>query len=74
MKLSVELLTLSQISPGFYMFAVQVFSKTLWVKEKLFIMSDFSFFYSVFCPFWELFAIFIKFEIVVCKRFLFGRV
>ena len=31
-------------------------------------------FHSVFYPFWELSAIFIKFKIVVCKLFQFGRV
>ena len=41
--------------------------KTLWEKEKLLIMSNFSFSHSVFYPFEELSSIFIKFEIVVCK-------
>ena len=48
--------------------------KTLWEKEKLLIMSNFSFFHSVFYPFRELSAIFIKFDIVVSKHFEFGRV
>ena len=48
--------------------------KTLWEKEKLLVTSNFSFFHSVFYPFGELSAIFIKFEIVVCKLFQFGRV
>ena len=48
--------------------------KTLWEKEKLLVMSDFSFFHSVFYPFEELSSVFIKFEIVVCKLFQFGRV
>ena len=49
--------------------------KTLWEKEKLLVMSNFSFSQRVFfCPFGELSAIFIKFEIVVCKVFRFGRV
>ena len=39
--------------------------KTLWEKEKLLVMSNFSFSHSVFYPFEELFAIFIKLEIVV---------
>ena len=47
--------------------------KTLWEKEKLLVTSNFSFSHSVFYSFWELFAIFIKFEIVVCKSFQFGR-
>ena len=43
--------------------------KTLWEKEKLLLMSNFSFSHSVLYPFRELIAIFIKFEIVVCKFF-----
>ena len=35
-------LTLSQTSPGFHMSAVQVL-KTLWEKEKLLVISNFSF-------------------------------
>ena len=48
--------------------------KTLWEKEKLLVTSNFSFSQSVFNPFEELSSIFIKFEIVVCKLFQFGRV
>ena len=48
--------------------------KTLKVKEKMLVMSYFSFSHSVFYPFGELSAIFIKFKIVVCKLFQFGRV
>ena len=48
--------------------------KTLWEKEKLLVTSNFSFFRSVFYPYYELSAIFIKFEIVVCKPFQFGSV
>ena len=48
--------------------------KILWEKEKLLVMSNFSFSRSVFYPFGELSAIFIKFEFVVCKLFQFGRV
>ena len=48
--------------------------KTLWEKDKLLIMSNFSFSYSVFYPFEELSAIFIKFKIVICKLFQFGKV
>ena len=40
--------------------------KTLWEKEKLLIMSNFSFSHSVFYLLEELSAIFIKVEIVVC--------
>ena len=48
--------------------------KTLWEKEKLLETSNFSYSHSVFLPFGELSTIFIKFKIVVCKRFEFGRV
>ena len=41
--------------------------KALWEKEKLLVMSNFSFSCSVFYPFGKLSAIFIKFKIVVCK-------
>ena len=71
------MLTLSQTSPGFYVSAEQVFLslfKTLWEKEKLLVTSNFSFSYSVLYPLGELSAIFIQFEIVVCKLFQFGRV
>ena len=37
--------------------------KTLWEKEKLLVSSNFSFSHSVFYPFEELFAIFIKVRI-----------
>ena len=48
--------------------------KTMWEKEKLLVMSNFSFSHSVFFSFRELFAILIKFKIVVCKPFQFERV
>ena len=41
--------------------------KTLWEKEKLLIMRNFSFFLSVFYQFQKLSTLFIKFEIVICK-------
>ena len=62
------LLTLFQASPAFYVSAEQVL-KTHWEKEKLLGKSNFSFSHSVFYPFGELSAIFIKFEIVICKLF-----
>ena len=46
----------------------------MWEKEKLLVTSNFSFSHSVFYQFGELPAIFIKFEIVICKLFQFGRV
>ena len=45
--------------------------KTPREKEKLLVTSNFSFSHSVFYPFSELSAIFIKFKIVVCKLFQF---
>ena len=48
--------------------------KTLWEKEKLLVTSNFSFFHSVFHPYGKPLAILVKFEIVVCKLFEFGRV
>ena len=56
------------------MYAEQAFLKTLREKEKLLIMSNFSFSHSVFYPFGELSATFIETEIVVCKLFHFGGV
>ena len=69
-------LTLSQTNPGFYVSAVQALKKkkkTLWEKEKLLVTSNFSFSHNVFYTVGELLAIYIKFEIVVCKLFHFGR-
>ena len=48
--------------------------KTLREKEKLLVTSNFSFSHSVFYRLRELCVIFIKFEIVVCKLFQFGKV
>ena len=48
--------------------------KKMWEKEKLLVTSNFSFSNSVFNPFRELSAIFIKFEIVVCHPFEFWSV
>ena len=48
--------------------------KTLWEKKKLLVTSNFFFSHSVFYPFRELSTIFIKFKIVICKLFAFGRV
>ena len=47
---------------------------TLWEKEKLLIMSNFSFSHSGFYQFGEFSAIFIKFKIVGCKSLWIGRV
>ena len=48
--------------------------KTLCEKETLLITNNFSFSHSVFYPFGELSAIFIKIEIVVWKLFQFGSI
>ena len=68
-----DYLTLSQTSPGFYVSTVQIFENTVGKGEiahnEQFLLSP-----SVFYPFEELSAILIKFEIVVCKLFQFGRV
>ena len=48
--------------------------KTQLEKEKLLVTSNFSFSHSVFYPLGELSAIFIEYEIVVCKLFQFGKV
>ena len=50
------------------------FLKTLWGNRKLLVTSNFSFSHSVFYPFGEPSAIFIKSKIAVCIRLLFGRV
>ena len=66
-------LTLSQTSLGFYVSAVQVFRKQCG-KSRNCSYRAISPFPSVFYRFGELSAIFIKFEIVVCKLFEIGRV
>ena len=48
--------------------------KTLWENEKLLVMSIFSFSHTVFNPFGELSSFFIKFKVVVCKLFRFGKI
>ena len=45
-----------------------------WEKEKLLITSNISFFHGVFFSFEEIFAVNIKFEIIIWKLFQFGRV
>ena len=48
--------------------------KTPWEKEKLLVVSNFSSSHSFFHPFGELAAIFIRFQIDICKTFHFARV
>ena len=47
--------------------------KTLWEKEKLLVLNNFSFSHSVFYPFGELSAIFIKLRMVICKTLSFWK-
>ena len=62
-----KMLILFQTSPGFLRVCSTGLLKTLWKKEILLITSNFSFSHSVFYPFGELSAIFVIFQIVVCK-------
>ena len=62
-------LPLSQTSPGFYVWGRSLL-KTPWEKEKLLVTSNLFFSHSVFYPFAVLSALFIKFEIVVCKLYI----
>ena len=67
-------LTPSQRSHGFYVSAVQVFEKHC-VKRRNCSQQAIRPFPSVFlCPLGQLSSIFIKFRIVVCNLFQFGRV
>ena len=63
-----------QNKPGILHVCSSSLLETLWEKEKLLVMSNFFFSHSVLYSFGELSATFIKFEIVVCKVFQFGRV
>ena len=45
-------------------------SKTLWKKEKLLVTSNFSFSHSVFYPFREVSAIFIKLRMLSANSFI----
>ena len=60
--------------PGILRVCGKSLLKTLWEKEKLLVMSNFSFSHSVFYLFEEFSAILNKTEIVVCTVFQFGRV
>ena len=64
-------LSLSQTSPSLQ---YKSFENTSGEKGKLLVTSNFFFSPLCFLHFGELSAIFIKFEIVVCKLFPFGRV
>ena len=50
------------------------FENTVGERKKLLIMGNFPFSHNLSYPFGELSAIFIEFEIVVCKHFQFLRV
>ena len=60
--------------PWFLRVCITSLLKTLWQKEELLVTSNFSFSRNVFYRLREHSAIFIKFEIVVCKLFQFGSV
>ena len=60
--------------PGFLRVCSTGLLKTQWEKEKLLVTSNFSFSHRVFYSLRELSTIFIKFKIVVCKLFQFGKV
>ena len=60
----------SQTSPCSYVSRVKIFENTVG-KGDLVIRSNFSFFHSVFYPFGEVIASFIKFNIVVSNFFSF---
>ena len=66
-------LTLSQTSPGFYMSAVKVFRKH-WLKEKLLLISKFSFPTVYTLPVWKTPCHFRQIKIVECKFFQYGGV
>ena len=73
-KVMMGVLTLSQTSPCFYVSAVQAFWKH-WGKRRNYSEGAISPFPTlVFHLCRKLSAIFIKFDIVVCKLFQFGRV
>ena len=63
------LLTLFQISPGFYVSCITSLLKTLWEKEKLLLTSNFSFPTVFSTPLENFVPFFIKLEIVVSKLF-----
>ena len=63
-----------QNKPWFLRVSNKSLLKTLWEKEKLLIMSNFSFSHSVFYTFGILSAFFSKSKTVICKRLYFGRV
>ena len=63
------ILTLSQTSPGFY-----VFWKHYGKRRNCSLRAISPFFHTAFYPFGELLVIFVKLKIVVCKLRQFGRV
>ena len=70
-SLNDKIITLSKTSPGFYVSAGPSLLKTSWEKEKLLTTSNFSFSHSIFYPFEELSAIFIRLKLskfVICVK------
>ena len=72
MNLTVILLNPFPNKPWFLRVCSTSLLKTLWEKEKSLVTSNFSFSHSVYL-FGELSTILIKFEIVICKPFQFGK-
>ena len=66
------IVTLFQTSPCFLCVCSTSLLKTLWEKDKLIVMSNFSFSHSDFYRFGELSAIFIEFKIVIANSYQFG--
>ena len=60
--------------PRFLPVCDTILLKTLWEKDKLLVMSNFSFSHNVFYQSREVFAIYIKVKIVICKLFQFEPV
>ena len=67
-------LTFSRSGPCFNVSVVQVFLKTVWEKEKLLLMSNFSFSHIIFSMLMANSPPFSSNVIVVCKTFQFGLV
>ena len=69
-----RVLAFTQTSPCFYVPEVQVFIKKTAGKGEIARNEEFVLFPQCYLPFWRTFAIFMKFKIVVCRLFQFGKV
>ena len=74
LRLPIKMLNPFPNKPWFLRVCSRSLLKTLREKEKLLVTSNFSFSHSVFYPFQELSAIFVKSQIVVSKLIQFGIV